>query len=409
MNSKPPKFFLVFLAALIAIGPFAMDAYLPAMPAMALDLGVDVVVLNYTISWFLLGNAIGQLVGGPASDQLGRKPLALAGLICFLLTTIGILLSGSIQQIQGLRFLQAVGAGLGSVVALAALRDVYEPRVAARKLPIVISVMMLAPLVAPTIGSLLLMFHWRLIFVVLCAYAALVLLWYLLWVPESRSGPRERLSPSDWFAKYLRVLRHRHKGRLTAVRYVLATAFSAGVMMVFITHSAFTYIEYLQISPAMFPAYFGANVVALMLANLSSTRLMQYHDPQFLFRLGTRLQVVLTFCLLVIVLLGRASIVTVVPLVVLSIGIGGLINPCGSAMLFAHFQRLTGSVSAVSASMMFIAGGFLGGVAGWFWDTTLFPVALMMFISAGLGSLLAHTIPPATLEELAQSPVENGL
>ena len=400
---------LLFLSALIAISPLATDVYLPAMPAMAADLGTDIGQLGFTISTYFLGLSVGQLLGGSVSDQVGRKRCAVVGLALFCAVSILIMMSTSILYIQFLRVFQALGGGFASVVAMPMLRDVYPAREAARKIPVVMSVMMLAPMVAPALGSLILMIHWRAIFGFLSVYSLVLLLVYLFFIPETSKNPRQRLTLKNIGPNYWRVLCHKSDGRLIAVRYLLCNAFGTSVLMAFITNASFTYIEYFGVSAEQFPLLFGVNVVAAIFFNLLTLYLMKSVDPQRILKWVTVIHTILSIFLVLLVISGQAVFVAVVPLVVLIIGLGAVVSPCVSAMVHPYFRRLTGSVASLMAASVFLLGSMLGYLSGLFFDGSLLPLVLCMLIGSLMCVVLAHSIPFATLHSLAESKVSEGL
>ncbi|MFP6816623.1 MAG: MFS transporter, partial [Pseudomonadales bacterium] len=153
-----PGYFIVFVASMVAIGPFAIDTYLPAMPTMAQSLNVDIVSINSTLSAYLFGFAFGQLFGGPISDQIGRRPVGMLGLIVFSGSSLFIAAADSMSALLALRAVQAVGGGFATVICMAMVRDAYPPMEAAKRFPVVMLVMLGAPLVAPAIGAALLSF-----------------------------------------------------------------------------------------------------------------------------------------------------------------------------------------------------------------------------------------------------------
>lgn len=149
---------LLMLSALTALAPLGTDIYLPAVPSMASRLGVVIHDIEISISFFLLGLSLGQLLGGPLSDQFGRRKLVLAGLVIFSLATLAIIFTTSVFWLWGLRFVQALGGGLAMVNSSAIIRDISSGQAGAANLIRVMQVMMLAPLIAPMLGMLILHF-----------------------------------------------------------------------------------------------------------------------------------------------------------------------------------------------------------------------------------------------------------
>ena len=146
----------VILGSLVALGPLAIDTYLPALLTMAGHFQVPIHDVEISVSVYVMGVAAGQWLGGPFSDQFGRKPVAYGGLLLFVAGSLMIPFSADVQQLYVLRFLQALGGGATAVIAAASVRDHFSGKEAARVLTTIGLVMLLAPLLAPAIGSLLL-------------------------------------------------------------------------------------------------------------------------------------------------------------------------------------------------------------------------------------------------------------
>lgn len=388
-----PRGFLVLIAAMVAITPFAIDTYLPAMPAMASEFGVSIVEVNYTLSLYLVGFALGQLLGGPISDQIGRKRVGLVGLLIYLVTTALIIFAFQIEQVQALRVLQAFGGGLCGVICMPMVRDSYPPREAVRKFPIVMMVMLLAPLVAPMFGSLMLPLGWESIFVFLGLYGLLALLAFSR-IPETAPNVGGRIGWGRILPQYIAVLTRRIGGQRVPLMYILGNGFVTSLMLVFITNASFLYLEYFEVGEAMFPFYFGANVVSMLFFTLLSSRLIRRVAPFTLFRAGRAVQL-LFFALLATLVLGAEQIPVLVftPLLALSIGINGLIGPAVSGLYLTQFKRLVGSASSLMGITMFLMGGILGAISGVFHDGTLKPMIYTMIGAIIVGNLILMGIP----------------
>ncbi len=163
------------LALLIAVMPFSIDAYLPALPQIAAGLQVNIHVVEQSLSSFIFGAAIGQLVGGSLSDIKGRRNIALAGLLVYILASGVLVFVQNHEQLIAMRVVQAVGAGMAAVTSGAIVRDNYQGRDAAQMFALIGIIMMAAPLLAPLVGSALnALGGWRVIFGFLFVYGAFV-------------------------------------------------------------------------------------------------------------------------------------------------------------------------------------------------------------------------------------------
>ncbi|HEY5678626.1 MAG TPA: multidrug effflux MFS transporter [Pseudomonadales bacterium] len=388
-----PSYFIVFVASMVAIGPFAIDTYLPAMPAMATNLGVEIVSVNATLSTYLFGFAFGQMFGGPISDQIGRRRIGLLGLVVFSAASVLIALAESIEVILWLRALQAVGGGFATVICMAMVRDAYEPMEAAKRFPVVMLVMLGAPLAAPAIGAALLSFGWPSIFIFLALYGLAVLVAFLP-VPETASMRTGKLELGRILPQYAEVITRRVEGRLVPARYILTQGLLMSGTFVFITNSSFIYLEYFGIAEEWFVVYFGVNILMMMVFTLITTRLIHRVAPDRLWRAARGLQ----FLAVVMLALGSwlfdLNIWTLTGLLSVVIGANGMINPSASGLYLSYFDRLSGSAVSLMNVAVFLFGSVLGVVTGVFFDGTLKPIVFTMAVAITVGNLNALGIPP---------------
>ena len=384
-----PSHMILFIGALVAIGPLSLDTYLPAMPAMAEAFGVSIVALNNTISVYLVGYGIGQLFGGAFSDQIGRKRVGLIGLAVFTLAALLIAIATTVEQVLWLRFVQAIGGGFSTVICMAIVRDVYPVDQLGRRMAQVLLVMLASPVLAPTIGAALLKFGWHAIFVFKAAYAFSLGVFYLLRVPETQPGDWRRLSIIQTLRQCGQVIVRKSANGQRPVLFPLCMGFAGSVFMTFLTNASFTYIEYFGVAETRFPLYFGISIVGMIATNLfSMKRLTQANAPR-LFRIGLSVQLLAVASLLAVVLAGTPSIWFVVGMVALIVASFGITGPAGSSQYMSHFDQLAGSASSLYTTLMFAMGAIFGAVSGYFFDGTLVPMAVTMAVCAVLANLVS--------------------
>jgi MFS transporter, DHA1 family, multidrug resistance protein len=391
ITRAPHRHLVAFVAALIGIGPLAIDAYLPALPTMARSLGTDIVGVNVTVSSFLIGYAVGQVFGGPISDQIGRMRVALTGLVVLALSSLAIAMADSIGVVQVLRAIQAIGGGFATVVAMAMIRDSYSPAEAAKRYPLVMLILLGAPLFAPAIGAALLGIGWESIFVFLAVYALAVALVFPV-IGETVPSPGSQVRLGRILPQYIAVLKTRIDGRLIPLRYIFAQGLITSVMMVFITNSAFIYLEYFAVGENSFVFYFGANIVVMMAFSLTTSRLVGRVAPFTLFRIGRSIQVLALSAVTLLVYLTDPKTAFFTPLLALGIGTAGMIGPSVNALYLPMFDRLAGSASSLMATSSFVFGGLLGAGAAYLHDGTLRPVMTTMLAAVIVANLIALTI-----------------
>lgn len=374
------------LAALTALAPLAVDAYLPAFPAMAHSLAVPVQQIELTLSLFLAGFALGQLVGGSVSDHYGRRRAIFLGLSLFALGTLLILFSGRIDSIWLGRFIQALGGGISVVNSAAIVRDLHSGRDSARALSRIAAIMMMAPMLAPVLGSLLLALGgWRTIFAFLFLYALLLsaALWY--WLPETRcSVPTPHVNP---LRRYLHILR-----QPTALGYLLSVACGYAMMFAFITGSAAIYMKHYQIPPLWFPLLFGANVVALLLCNRINIRLLQRLQPRTLLQRAQWAQLLLGLVAIIALSFYALPVGGFLPLVMLMVGLQGFVVSNGMAATTELFPHSAASATALVGAAGFGCGAISGTLVGLLGDGSPLPVMIIMTLAVATGITLRSAL-----------------
>ncbi|MGI9327539.1 MAG: multidrug effflux MFS transporter [Pseudomonadales bacterium] len=388
-----PSYFIVFVASMVAIGPFAIDTYLPAMPSMAKALGVDIVAVNATLSTYLLGFAAGQLLGGPISDQIGRRKVGLLGLLVFFFASLAIAAATNVTQVLLLRVVQAVGGGFATVICMAMVRDAYEPMEAAKRFPVVMLVMLSAPLFAPAIGSALLSLGWASIFVFLAIYSLVVAVAFLP-VPETATQAPGHLTWGDILPQYWSVISRRVNGKLVPLRFIFTQGLLFSGTFVFITNSPFIYLEHYGIAEEWFVLYFGANILMMMLFTSITTRLIHRHSPHRLFRISRSIQLIAMLTLTIAVVSIEVPLWLFTALLAMVIGPSGMNNPTVSGLYLFHFDRLSGSATSLMNVTVFLFGSILGVVSGFLYDGTLKPIVYTMLAGLLAANVVALTIPP---------------
>jgi len=388
-----PRILAILLAALVALTPFSIDTYLPAIPDMARYFGTSVGMVEMTVGAFFLGYAMGQLVGGPLSDHFGRRRIGGPGVVIFFLATVAIIIAPNIETAIFGRFVQGFGGGFVTVIAPSVVRDRFTGKAAARMFALIGVVMMMAPLLAPAAGAIMLKFSdWRMIFIFLAGYALLALAIIFLCLPERKKALTEKLNMAKVWNGYRQVLTHRR-----AMGYLITQTFSLSVLLLFLTGSAFTYITYLGVSTDFFAVLFGANIVAMMFFNRLNPFLLNIFSSYQLIKAGITLQLLACSVLwggqvagLLFVdlsFIDSKNIFMVVPMVILSVGAAGIIMPNTFACFLEDFQDNSGVATATLGASQFIMGGFLSAVLGLLHSDNILPMASMMLLS----SILAVT------------------
>ncbi|BBI75165.1 hypothetical protein HAALTHF_44700n [Vreelandella aquamarina] len=269
------------------------------------------------------------------------------------------------------------------VNSAAIVRDCFSGREAAKVMSTMAMIMMLAPLVAPAVGSLLLhIAGWWLIFIFLAVYAG-----FLLWLlgtrlPETRDTNLPAASPRQVIRNYASVLRHKE-----GMGYICAVAASFAGLFAFVTASPFLYLDYFSLSPSVYPLVFGVNVVVIALSNRVNIHLLRNRTPQQNLRLGLAVQLVAALGLVLATALNVASLYVVVPLVMMFTGMIGLITPNAISSLLDHFGHISATATALLGGIQFSCGALAGVLVGLFQVEHLWPMVLTMLGAALLGNI----------------------
>lgn len=380
---------ILLLGALTAFGPMSIDMYLPGMPAMSRDLGVGTAAGQLTIASFFAGFAVGQLFYGPLSDRLGRRVPLLAGVLLFVLASVGCAFATSMEALVALRFVQALGAASAPLICRAVVADRCSGIEAARTFAMLMLVMGLAPILAPTAGSLLLLAGgWRVIFWVLAGFGALALIWTLLALPESLPAAARKARPREQVLKaYGQVLANR-----SIIAYALLAAFGSAALFSYISNAPTLIIEAYGISPTHFGWVFGVNAAALVAATQVNRLLLSRLTPLVLIQWANAAQLVLGAIMVASALTGIGGMWGVlVPMFFVMSTLGfNMSNATALAMDIDHGR--SGTVSSVVGSLQFTVGAIFAAVTGAANDGTATPMALGILV-AGLGSaFLLHRV-----------------
>lgn len=364
--SQPHFGIAVLLAMAMALGPLAVDAYLPAFPAMAESLGVSIHKISLSISIYVFVLALGQLVGGPLSDRLGRSVVMLSGLAIFTLASGFISLTKSNTELLLFRAIQGFGGGWVAVCVPAIVRDHLSGKEAARFFSLIGLMLIVAPAVAPSIGSLILIYYsWPVIFIVLFFYAiALGALLKIIVFSKNRKQSRSNSVVSVW-TRYRIVIATR-----PALRFICLQTLCFTVMLLFITHSSFIYQEYFGATPTTFALLFGANLIVMVAANLSNRWLLKRISSKLILRIAVTIQAI--GILLLILVTALAPVLWLfLPAMMLTIGIMGAITPNTQACFMEYFAEHGGTASALLGATQFSIAGLISAVSAMLPETVI--------------------------------------
>ncbi|WP_334164492.1 Bcr/CflA family multidrug efflux MFS transporter [Phenylobacterium sp.] len=376
---------VVLLGSLTAMGPLAIDMYLPSLPAIGQDLSASASQTQATVAAFLAGMAIGQLFYGPASDRLGRKPPILLGTAIFAAASAACALAGTAEQLILARFVQALGACAGGVVSRAVVRDRFDHTETARMLSLMMLIMGLAPILAPLLGgALLALGGWRTIFWFMAAFGVLVGLAAFFRMEESRSEETSAQARSESpLRAYLALLR---QPRL--VGYGLAGALNGATLFTYISSSPELLIEIYEVPAAQFGWVFGLNAAGIIGANQVNRLLLRRATPDEVLSRASLVAVGMAVLLALAAVTGLGERWTVLPLLFGLLATYGFMQGNTMAGALNVDPRRSGSISALLGAASFGVGALASAAAGVLHDGTPRPMALVMLATL-VGSAVA--------------------
>ncbi len=393
---------LAILALQSAVAPFAIDMYTPAFPGVSADLRTEASLVGLSLTSFFLGMGLGQLIGGPISDQRGRRlPMIIGGLICTL-GAVGCALAPSIWVLIACRLAQGVGGGIAGVVARAVVVDLAHGHRLAKMMSILMAIVGLAPMIAPVLGGMILTIGttWRFIFWCLAGFGLIMLISAWSGVPESLPSEHRR---SGGLRRFPATSGQLMKDR-QFVGYLLTSSFSAFATMAYITNSSYVLQEMKGLRPLPFAVTFASIALCRTLLSLVNARLVGRFQPQALIRSG----LCGTATAVVILAVGTFGFGT--PLVVTIIGF--LVLMCAQAFVFGNSNALAasrathvaGSASAVLGVAQAIAGSASAPLASSGGGASAVPMVIVMAAGVTLSAAaFLRLTGPQTNSEQAES------
>ncbi|PWL16978.1 Bcr/CflA family drug resistance efflux transporter [Falsochrobactrum shanghaiense] len=374
------------LGLLSAIGPFAIDMYLPALPMIAVDLHAETSAVQMSLLAFFLALAIAQLFCGPLSDMIGRKIPLYGGLALFAIGSVGSALATDIDVLVLFRLLQGAGAAAGSVIPRAIVRDLHRGVDAARLMSLLMLVFSISPILAPLTGSVLIGFiGWRGVFwaILVSALVGLVLVATLL--NETR-GAQARLESniSSALRGYGRLLKDRYFMGLVCIG-----GFGVASFFVYLANSSFVLIDHYGLTPEQYALAFSANAVSFFGASQLNGWLGARFGLKRVVRMAVSSFAAIMLAMFAAVLMGHQSLWLIAGFLFAGYGFLGLVIPTTAVLALDEYGEIAGTASALLGTLHFVIGGFAIGITGAFFDGSALPMVGGIAICAVTAFLLA--------------------
>jgi MFS transporter, DHA1 family, multidrug resistance protein len=380
----------VILGLVAAVGPFAIDMYLPAMPQIGADLGVGQQAVQWTIVGYFITFGLAQLAYGPWADQAGRKPPLYFGLAAFILGTLVCAMAPGIGWLIAGRMIQGLGGAATMVVLRAVIRDLATGPAATRMMSTIMIVIAVSPMLAPLSGAgLLALGDWRLIFWALLVAAGVSFLLIHFALPETLTDAnRQRFDLATMISGTRILIRDRG---FMVMTFLAGFAFAS--FFVFIAAASFVYTGEFGLSPTQFSLAFAVNAVGFFAASQFSATLAQRMGTLRMIALATAGFAAATFAGFALGLAGLASLaVTMTTLFVGNVFLG-VILPTAQVQALEDHGEMAGLASSLGGTLQMVAAGLLVAAAGPFLDGTAVPMLGAIALCGALALALSRMIP----------------
>ncbi len=371
-NTKNHSTLILILGSLTALSPFSIDMYLSAFPQMAHAFNTNVAEISLTLSSYFVGLASGQLFYGPVMDRFGRKKPLYVGLIIYILASIACAFSNSVQSLMIFRFIQAAGGCSASVGAFAMVRDLFPPKESAKVFSMLILILGVSPLLAPTIGGYLAVhLGWSSVFITLAAIAVTIFTIVVLKLPESHQADSTHvLHPVAIAKNYISILREPQ-----FYTYAIAGAVGFSGLFVYLAASPTIFMEIFGVSEQVYGWIFA--IIAMGIVGMSQVNVLlikKFSNETVLFSALLAL-VIASLIFLLCSYMGWYNLYSVVGTMFVFLCCIGLSNPNSAALAMAPFGSKAGSAAAMLGFLQMAAGALASVCVGVLKAQQLFPVA----------------------------------
>ncbi|NQV56545.1 MAG: multidrug effflux MFS transporter [Rhodospirillales bacterium] len=380
------------LGTLVMMGPVGIDMFLPGIPNLARDLNVTVGQAEFALTAIFSGMAVGQLIYGPLSDRYGRKPVIIGSILLYIISVVTISLAGDLDFIIAMRFVQGMAAASGRIMANAAARDIFEREQLARMLSFVMMVGALVSLFTGTLGGIITeYFSWRIVFLIMAGYGALLLVAFTLFFSETQEAKNlDAIRPMSLVHNYAAVAKNS-----VFLSYAVTGAFIISGLGAYLNSSSGVLIGAYGVSPTVYGLTFSTIPLGFMSGAFFAARYGARLGISRTIAIGTGIALIggsAMFGLAIGEIHHAAAVVG--PIIIYMFGFAVLI-PQISAGALSPFTTIAGSASSLQGFMMSATTAGISALLAVFADGTAVPMAVAILLSAlGTGCVYLFWIRP---------------
>ena len=376
MKSKKSYFDIILILGLLtAIGPFSIDMYLPAFPAIAKGLNTSVAQVMLSLSSFFIGISAGQLIYGPLLERFGRKKPLYVGLIIYLFASAGCAFTQSVNALILFRFLQALGSCAGLVTSRAMVRDLFDVKDNAKVFSSLMLVVAVSPIIAPTVGGYITAaLGWRYVFAALMIVDAAVLAAVFFLLPESKKpDPSHSLKPMAVTKNFFKIIIHPQ-----FYVYALTGSVAASGLYAYISGSPQVFIEFFGVNEKQYGWIFAIIAIGIISTSQINTFMLRRYPSEKIIPVALMFQSVIGVTLATMSFFNGSEFYSTIGLIFLYISCQGFIFPNASALTLAAFGHNAGNASALMGAIQMGIGATASAAVSILQNNTTLPMTGVM-------------------------------
>lgn len=381
MNNN--RFLLILILGLLsAIGPFSIDTYLSGFPTIAADLHVTVDAVSYSLSSFFIGISLGQLIYGPLLDRFGRKKPLMIGLVIYVVASLGCAIAHTIEMLIIFRFLQALGGCVGMVAPRAVVRDIFPVSESAKIFSTLILILGVSPIIAPTIGSYMIVsLGWQSVFWLQSFMGVLLLIAVVFLLPESKQpDPTFSLKPAPIISSFWNVFKTPQ-----FLTYTLAASLVSAGVYAYLSGSPFVFMKIFKVNEQQYGWIFGFLAAGLIMSSQLNNLLLNKFSSERIIKTTLLIQTTIGVLLCVSSIMGWLTLFNAIVLIFLFLCCQGFSFPNAAALSMAPFKKEAGTASALMGAFQMGFGSLAAALVGYMSNGTSVPMTGVMAGCAVLG------------------------
>lgn len=399
MSRKQYSFMILILGSLATISPFSIDMYLPGFPRIATDLNTTIDKVQLSLTGYLIGICIGQVLYGPLLDRFGRKKPLYAGLVIYILASIGCAMTSSVEALVVMRFFQAIGGCVGLVSSQALVSDLFPKDKRAEVFSMITLVIAVSPMIAPTVGGYVTAaFGWNWVFIILAAITLLIIAAIYFFLPTGKMPDTSvSLKPQAVLGSFFTVIRQPQ-----FLIYTMAGGLATAAPFAYIAGSSDVFMNIYKVSEQQYGWIFAFLAFAMIGSTQLNHFLLKRYTSQEIIKTTLMYQSVIGTLLVAGVWNNWYNLYTLIGMMFIFLTGQGLTGPNTSALSLAPFKKHTGSASALMGSWRMGAGAIISVIVSVLHNNTAIPMVGMM-AACSLVSLVILFVGNATVNNAARN------